>query len=200
MRFKRLIYLLFLPVTFFIHSQSLAQGSNQLLDLPTVIPPSPNAAALGKFGDIPVGNYTGIPSVNIPLYEMKMGKFTLPVSLDYHYGGLKVEELSGCIGLGWALNAGGAITRSVHGNPDETGTGYWHYNGWSDDLIASTVDNTTSVCGGNYDLQPDIFYYNFAGQSGKFLLDSTAQHNARFIPFSNLQVTHASDLSRFSGY
>lgn len=197
MRFKRLIYLFFLPATIFIHSQSFAQGSNQLLDLPTVIPPSPNAAALGKFGDIPVGNYTGIPSVNIPLYEMKMGKFTLPVSLDYHYGGLKVEELSGCIGLGWALNAGGAITRSVHGNPDETGTGYWHYNGWSDDLIASTVDNTTSVCGGNYDLQPDIFYYNFAGQSGKFLLDSTAQHNARFIPFSNLQVTHASDLSSF---
>lgn len=40
----------------------------------SVIPHSPNAAALGKFTETPVGTYTGIPSINIPLYEIHSGK------------------------------------------------------------------------------------------------------------------------------
>ena len=34
-------------------------------------PPSPNAASLFKFEDIPVSNHTGSPSVNIPLATVK---------------------------------------------------------------------------------------------------------------------------------
>lgn len=34
---------------------------------------------------------------------------------------MKVEEIAGFVGLQWALNAGGVITRSVHSLPDEDG-------------------------------------------------------------------------------
>ena len=35
------------------------------VEAPEVIPPSPNAASLGKYLEIPVGLYTGIPSVSV---------------------------------------------------------------------------------------------------------------------------------------
>src|ERR1700716_3943068 len=89
--------------------------------LPQPIPPSPTAASLGKYGEIPVGKYTGIPEINIPLYEITEGDIKVPISLSYHASGVKVEENASWVGLGWSLNAGGAITRSVRGKPDELG-------------------------------------------------------------------------------
>ena len=73
-----------------------AQNSAQDISpsLPQIIPPSPTAAALGKYGDVPVGLYTGIPSINIPLYEINDGPLNLPISLNYHAGGIKVEEVA----------------------------------------------------------------------------------------------------------
>lgn len=47
------------------------QGSGGGLSAPTttqVLPPSPNAAALGHYGDVPVSLYTGLPSITVPLY------------------------------------------------------------------------------------------------------------------------------------
>jgi hypothetical protein len=80
---------------------------------------SPTAAALGKFGDIPVNNHTGIPQISLPIYTIKEGPLSLPIALSYHAGGLKVLETASWVGMGWALNAGGVISRSVNGAPDE---------------------------------------------------------------------------------
>jgi hypothetical protein len=35
------------------------------------------------------------------------------------YGGIKVEEVASSVGLGWAFNNGGVITRNVRGMPDD---------------------------------------------------------------------------------
>src|SRR5438552_616203 len=74
--------------------------------------PSPTAASLGKFGDIPVSLYTGIPEISVPLFTAKGKTLSLPVVLRYHAGGLRVEEIGGWVGMGWTLEAGGAITRT----------------------------------------------------------------------------------------
>ena len=42
------------------------------------LPPSPDAAALGKFVEAPVGSYSRIPSVNIPLYELDVNELKVP--------------------------------------------------------------------------------------------------------------------------
>lgn len=81
--------------------------------------PSPNAASLGKFGDIPVSYHTGTPEISIPIYTLKQGNLSLPVSVSYHSSGVRVSDVASWVGLGWALNTGGMITRSIHGGPDD---------------------------------------------------------------------------------
>jgi hypothetical protein len=94
--------------------------------LKNVTLPSPNAASLGKYGEIPVGNYTGIPQVSVPLHTITAGDLQLPVSISYHAAGIKLEEIPSSVGTGWTLNIGGAITRSIRGNADKY-TGSNHY-------------------------------------------------------------------------
>lgn len=88
---------------------------------PTIIPPSPNAASLGKFGDVPVSPYTGTTDVSIPIYTLQAKGVSVPVTLAYHTGGIRLSEESGWSGLGWALSAGGMISRSINGKDDFVG-------------------------------------------------------------------------------
>lgn len=83
-----------------------------------LIPPSPNASSFGKFGIVPVNNFTGVPSINYPIYKIDQGDISLPIEIKYHSGGITVKEEASEVGLGWALSAGGTITSSVRGNPD----------------------------------------------------------------------------------
>lgn len=135
---------------------------------------SPNAAALGKYGDIPVNNHTGIPSISIPLYTLKEGSLSVPVSLSYHASGLRVEENASWVGAGWSLNAGGVITRTVKDKPDERRTqslqqeyGHLSNGGFVNCPLFSTSKSTT------HDLEPDLFSFNFNGYSGKFYFDDS---------------------------
>jgi len=98
----------------------------------------------------------------------------VPVSLSYHASGIRVQETAGWAGLGWALNAGGVITRTVQGAPDEMGNNsqyqgwYRHYgNGWSPSTCAPLFD----VANGWYDTEPDMFSFNVGGYTGKFFFN-----------------------------
>ena len=84
-----------------------------------IVPPSPNAAAFGKVTDIPVSMYTGQPNVSIPLFVLKTQSLSVPITLSYHYTGLRVEERPSWVGLGWTLNAGGVVSRTIRGLADE---------------------------------------------------------------------------------
>ena len=88
-----------------------------------VSPKSPEAAALFKFIDVPVSEHTGIPSINVPISSISSGSLSVNVSLSYHASGNKVAEIPNWVGLGWKLNAGGMISRKVHGLPDEANVG-----------------------------------------------------------------------------
>ena len=90
------------------------------------IPPSPQAAALARYAEYPVSHTTGIPDITIPIYEIKLGDFILPISISYHASGARPDEIPTCVGLGWTLNAGGAITRTIIGGPDITTTDCSH--------------------------------------------------------------------------
>jgi hypothetical protein len=39
------------------------------------VPPSPEAAAFQKYGDIPVSYNTGVPQINIPIYTIALNGF-----------------------------------------------------------------------------------------------------------------------------
>ena len=133
---------------------------------------SPNAASLGKYGDIPVSYHTGVPNISIPLYTVTSGSLKLPVSLSYHASGLKVEENASWVGAGWALNAGGAITRTVKDKPDERQTSSTNqdYGYYSDFGVASYFQNALND-NSNIDDEPDLFFFNFNSYSGKFVFN-----------------------------
>lgn len=134
----------------------------------TYVPPSPEASALLKYASVPVNLYAGLIDVSIPLFTLKSRNTEVPVSVSYHGGGIKVQDISSAVGLGFALNAGGAITRIVRGLPDEDPQGYLNQNFNTVFGNTSTYDD---IAGGNLDAEPDIFYYNFLGFTGRVVLD-----------------------------
>jgi len=171
-------------VTFFVLSINLAAQK-----LPISFP-SPEAAELGKYGQVPVSYFNGLPEISIPLYTLKCKDIEVPISLSYHAAGNKPDEHPSWVGLGWNLDAGGMITRIIHGKRDElrkedysqevsineisyTPThdiGYYYRAAdmntpqWADSTFLTQVINESFFM----DTEPDEFIYNFNGHSGSF--------------------------------
>lgn len=80
-----------------------------------IIPPSPHVRNFLKYGETPVSNYTGVPSIQIPIHTIQLKDITLPITLSYNASGIKVEEEASRVGLGWVLKAGGMISVTVMG-------------------------------------------------------------------------------------
>jgi YD repeat-containing protein len=160
------------------------------------IPPSPNAASLGRFGEIPVSKATGIPDISIPLFNFSQRGINVPISLSYHAGGIRVADEASWVGLGWALNAGGVITRVMRGKPDEreflinsqkTPTRSGIQNSFSKDLI-NTYIFVNEISKGNIDFEPDQFYFNVNGHSGSFLFG--IERRPVILPFKNVIIDY----------
>lgn len=144
-----------------------AQDPEEIID--NIYPPSPEASALGKYGEYPVSLYTGIPNISIPIWNIKSNGMLVPISISYHASGIKIEEISTNVGLGWALNSGGIITRSVRGKNDDAPAGY--YNSTSTELTITDGQNVDNIAYGRVDGEADMFYYNFCGKSGSFFFN-----------------------------
>jgi hypothetical protein len=146
--------------------------------LQSYTPPSPTAASIGKFGNIPVGTSTGIPTVSVPIYTYNHAStgLQLSVSLDYHGGGIRVDDLPSPAGSGWSLTCGGVISRNMRGVYDEMmGAGFLNTPSLpaNESLGNSPYDISArpynDIDANELDSQNDIFSYNFLGQSGKFV-------------------------------
>ncbi|MDV7390592.1 hypothetical protein RZS08_04525, partial [Arthrospira platensis SPKY1] len=70
-----------------------------------VIPPSPQAAALGRFGNVPINYHTGSPRIEIPLYTLAGKYISMPVVLSYDANAVTVGSLPSWTGMGWSLQA-----------------------------------------------------------------------------------------------
>lgn len=70
-----------------------------------------------------INNYTGQADISIPLYNLKIHNLELPIALKYTSGGNKPTDYPTTVGLNWTLYAGGFISRSVKGTPDEVISG-----------------------------------------------------------------------------
>jgi RHS repeat-associated protein len=167
--------------------------------------PAPNAAALGKYGDYSVGNFTGVPDINIPIYTVQEGPLSLPISLSYHASGIKVAEMASWVGAGWSLNAGGIITRTVQGIPDNAnnGMGYYSQAQYLENRINQAAGSnplnavlSNEIARGDLDGEPDIFSFNVGGYTGKFYIDKN--HKAQFIPKQDLILDIDGDLQGFT--
>lgn len=209
---KRITYL---TVVFLVACGSLYAQSSLPIPytyLNNLVQPAPNAAALGKYADYPVSYMTGVPQVGVPLHTIKDGSINIPISLSYHASGIRVSEVATWVGLGWALNAGGMIIRTVRGSPDE-GTrkvssqggpkGYYRDHGLStlpslpypdpttgmtSDPTNSFVNNTAfAMNAGSFDTEPDLYTFNFNGHVGRFVFDENQV--PRLLEDDNLKIS-----------
>jgi hypothetical protein len=80
-------------------------------------PVTPTTWQFVKYDELPVSEYTGIPNVTIPLYEIDQDDIKIPLNLTYHAGGIRVNEDASWVGLGWDLQVG-SIVQTVNGNDD----------------------------------------------------------------------------------
>lgn len=205
--FASLLFINFIPC----FGQGVSDHTEQAFEVNNFIevPPSPDASSLGKYGDIPVSLYTGTPKIDIPIWEVSSGKLSLPVSLSYHAGGIKADDISSWVGLGWSLNSGGVVARTMRGFPDERDNGYFDIC----EYITSTGYSGTGpwqnetqfyweAAKGMIDTEPDVFNFNFNGYSGKFVIQKEGVgYNAKLIPEQNLIVDVTIDNGEeFTGY
>src|SRR5688572_200749 len=99
MKYILLVFLFFLNGIINCHSQNNDFGSK-------VIPPSPVTHEYEKYINYNVSMYNGLPEISIPLYNIELKGLTIPVNLTYHASGVKFEQYSGEVGVGWTLNPG----------------------------------------------------------------------------------------------
>lgn len=241
---------------------------------------SPNVAAFMRYGNYPLNKFTGLPQISIPIYTIKEKDFVMPINLNYHAGGRKVDEIASWVGLGWNLAVGGMINREVRQYPDDYFVDFWPpygdnqgihrpnqyttvtakgylrnveeygpslfniatglqqgylHNNWEEndpddpqswqtedafeayfgEFYGSYGDYTHWITGElanmqdahslaynrhlgqGYDLQPDVFRYNFNGYSGTFLFDY--ESNIIQVPVTDLKIEKTSDVYNYEG-
>lgn len=138
--------------------------------------PTPEMASLVKFIETPVSLNKGIPTIDVPLYEIKLGSYSLPITLNYHAGGIKVSDVATWVGLGWNLSNEGTIIRQQRGNPDEY---YFFYKNsvmdYYNDYYNQKEKRDAYLDYGYGDYEADIFSISFGNISGKFFFDQISQ-------------------------
>lgn len=162
---KSLLLLILASGCMGVRSQTPLEASTFL---PKMTMPTPEAFSFTRYGDIPVGLFTGSMTYSIPLFQVSSGKISIPVSLEYATNGVKVDAVPGRTGLDWNLKTGGVITRTILGKPDEAAALLEP----DPDSSSQEFYNWVKFTGTNAsNTQPDEFSYNFLGYSGKFYVD-----------------------------
>lgn len=185
---------------FLITSQIALPQSVISTTAPQVTLPSPTAFSMIKYTDAPINISGGRPDVTVPIYTINEPGISFPVAYNYGVGGVKVDEVASSYGLGWNLIAGGSITRVVRGIMDESASPK-RKTDFDDMTVLLGAANSVDIgklrqakgitdlsygceyfqirgynmyAGGSTptDLEPDVFYFNFNGYSGKFMFQN----------------------------
>lgn len=159
-----------------------------------IVPPSPESSQIHRFDFYPVNLFTGAADINVPIYSFEIDGIKIPIELKYQASGIKLEDESGSVGLGWSLIAGGRISRTIRGSADEWGL----FEAREEDNIKLLNHLVTpfSVLENYYnyfylleqrtrDAEQDMFYYSTPTINGRFILNETSRQifNCTTIPF-----------------
>jgi hypothetical protein len=211
----------FLPIFLLLYAgPAFAQGRPNAPNVAnTAATPSIAASAYNRENQVPVNHYTGLPQIGIPIYSFQNERLSDNISLSYFAGGVKLSEPAGNTGLNWSLQAGGAITRSVQGLPDDMPTAGWlsrnnvrpydyvmqtEYDEWGNPQeVEIPIHRLPEYYDDAIDAQPDIFQVNAGGLSAKFYLAKDG--SVLMAPKQNITITpthniHLPGFSTIAGF
>lgn len=172
---SKLITLIYLIIFFSttITYKTFAQAAEEEY-INDIIPPSPEALSLTRYGNTDVNLYNGIPNISIPIWTYNGKNISLPILLNYTGGGVRVNDIAPSVGLGWNLSAGGVVSREVRSLPDDMATLGFLNSG------ALVYPSNTTVAGKNLgndylmnekDSQQDVFNVKLPGGSFSFVMN-----------------------------
>ncbi len=170
-----------------------------------VIPPSPQTAEFEKYINYSVSMYTGVPDISIPLYTIHLKGMDVPISLSYHASGIKYHQTNGEVGVGWVLNPGYRVSRTVYGEPDDR-DGFDmpagiddSLNAYSDPFARDKFLARFASYGSNSvpkpypsawyaDGQRDLFNYMLPTDNGSFIIMDRANNVVQSLEESNTRI------------
>jgi len=179
-------------------------GTKDIIDQVTnfnVIPSTPQLEGLGTFCNQGISDATGIPTISIPIYTIQEDGASVPIALNYDASGIRIEDIATEVGLKWSLQAGGSISRTIRGLPDDAQRGwlncfdsnYFPADSWNSNVncyqrqLENLADNYT-------DILPDIYGYNIPGYQGSFFFNrgsGIGLHSQYKILDDDLQIINA---------
>jgi hypothetical protein len=108
------------------------------------------------------------PASKYHLYDISVGSIRLPIALKYHASGIKVGDVASSVGLGWALEAGGRISRSTVGRDDELEYLTTGPRNYPNQPLFCNLTAELAIQAAAYDSGADVFNYQTPGGSGRF--------------------------------
>lgn len=132
------------------------------------IAPEPTSSSLQNYVNSSVSPATGIPAINIPLYQLETTTADFPVSLSlsYHPYNAKAMVPASEVGLGWSIFKGAVITKESFSKSNEF----------------TEIDLLNRK-------KADCFYYSIPGHSGKFqIYKDSLTNNLKVHQFTGEKV------------
>ncbi|NSL88971.1 hypothetical protein ECE50_019170 [Chitinophaga sp. Mgbs1] len=163
------------------------------------VPASADIVATTKTANIAVNYFSGLPSISIPIFSYSKSGINADIALNYAAGGVKVAEDATNVGLGWQLSAGGVISRSMRGIPDDCpGRGYMFTR--TVNLIEPGVRPPRGAAAyapgytgkayhsDSVDSQCDVFQFHVGEISGEFIIGKDKK--VVLLPEGNLKISY----------
>ncbi len=141
-----------------------------------LVPPTPQSWAPVERQMPKPSLATGTLNLGIPVYTVTVGDYSLPISLSYSGGGVKVMDDPCPLGYGWTLLPALRATRTMMGRPDEL----FPYQTISDDnqddayksMVSPSVDST--IKSELIDSEHDIFTFALTDGNLSRVLDMSS--------------------------
>lgn len=180
----------FFSIVLFICFCDTAKAQN-----PDVIPPSPEVNRMMEYERIRSQDFHGLPVIGLPLYEVVSGKLSSPIQLSYNYSGFRPHDTFSRVGIGWDLKAGGVVSRTIYGLPDDSPAGHLlqsnaildvgQFNSFTH---LQEYEHLRGIIDGEIDSEYDIFNYSIGERSDSFILIRTSE-GVRAVSLSGDTIT-----------
>ncbi|RYU94337.1 hypothetical protein [Emticicia agri] len=193
------------PLTSAVNVSALTDIKNLI---PQLSPKSPNVAAMERYGSYQVNLFNGLPTIEIPIFEITAGNLSIPIKLSYHASGIKVTDMATFTGMGWSLTYGGAVTRQVRGLADEVNVGLLGKTiapNVQEDVGATCYNESVRfaferMASNTIDIERDLFSVNIPSKSNQFILRDTTNFQWLMPEPSKIKFTRATNPSNSNSF
>lgn len=174
-------------------NDSIVIRSTNSISFTPSIPTTPQAEAFQKIGEYSVNNASGMPDINLPLFEIDHYGYKIPLILRYIATPLRPGYNYDVTGHGWALTLGSCISRTINSVPDENFNFFLSQNKLYDNY--QDLQNADALLN-QYNFQYDRFQAKLPdGNSFTFYICNDEYTGLKYVvsdpKYKNIQCTYS---------